>query len=46
MNVPYFEISAKTGANVEDLFMSCVDLTMDRSNNAHILHEQKDVIKE
>lgn len=48
LNVPYVEISAKTGENVEELFFKLIDHTTEKTANSHIFQasEQKEVIKE
>lgn len=38
LHIPYFEISAKTGENVEELFLKLIDHTTEKTANAHVLH--------
>ena len=40
--VPYMEISAKTGQNIENLFFDLVEAANEKSSNNYVLHALKD----
>ena len=48
LNIPYFQMSAKTGENIEDLFFKLVEYTQQKPvNHGYSANSnQKDVIKE
>lgn len=46
LGITYHEISAKTGENLDELFLNLVEMTADKSANARTLNEGKTVIRE
>ena len=40
LNVPYFEISAKTGENIEHLFLSLIDYTQEKQPPSNTIAPQ------
>ena len=40
--VPYMEISAKTGQNIENLFFDLVEAANEKNSNNYVLHALKD----